>query len=103
MNHEWPGGVTCNNKVSFTVQFHLSAVFIKGVRKLNVAAGIEMNLGTVRQNKPDFLARSRNSLMRGYLVTFARHFSLKYVIDRKSTRLNSSHVASSYAVFCLNK
>src|SRR5207253_4107313 len=25
------------------------------------------------------------------------------VLDRKSTRLNSSHVASSYAVFCLNK
>src|SRR5207253_5803602 len=24
-------------------------------------------------------------------------------IDRKSTRLNSSHVATSYAVFCLNK
>src|SRR5690625_5788747 len=25
------------------------------------------------------------------------------VVDRKSTRLNSSHVASSYAVFCLKK
>src|SRR5690625_5512420 len=25
------------------------------------------------------------------------------IIDRKSTRLNSSHVASSYAVFCLKK
>src|SRR5207253_9900398 len=25
------------------------------------------------------------------------------VLDRKSTRLNSSHVAISYAVFCLNK
>src|SRR5699024_12878819 len=25
------------------------------------------------------------------------------VIDRKSTRLNSSHVSISYAVFCLNK
>src|SRR5207253_9331949 len=24
-----------------------------------------------------------------------------YVVDRKSTRLNSSHVAISYAVFCL--
>src|SRR5690625_6612111 len=24
-------------------------------------------------------------------------------LDRKSTRLNSSHVAISYAVFCLNK
>src|SRR5439155_7891289 len=25
------------------------------------------------------------------------------LVDRKSTRLNSSHVAISYAVFCLNK
>src|SRR5207253_8291168 len=28
---------------------------------------------------------------------------LTYVRDRKSTRLNSSHVAISYAVFCLKK
>src|SRR5690606_41894534 len=27
----------------------------------------------------------------------------KFYRDRKSTRLNSSHVKSSYAVFCLNK
>src|SRR5207253_10806794 len=27
----------------------------------------------------------------------------KILIDRKSTRLNSSHVAISYAVFCLKK
>src|SRR5690625_6648579 len=26
-----------------------------------------------------------------------------YQVDRKSTRLNSSHVAISYAVFCLKK
>src|SRR5690625_6044348 len=26
-----------------------------------------------------------------------------FPVDRKSTRLNSSHVASSYAVFCLKK
>src|SRR5690625_6280635 len=35
------------------------------------------------------------------------HFKLDYdldeLIDRKSTRLNSSHVAISYAVFCLKK
>src|SRR5436309_11930006 len=29
--------------------------------------------------------------------------SLQHVEDRKSTRLNSSHVKSSYAVFCLKK
>src|SRR5690625_5722273 len=35
-----------------------------------------------------------------------QHFDSKetlYVEDRKSTRLNSSHVAISYAVFCLKK
>src|SRR5690625_6903798 len=32
------------------------------------------------------------------------HISLaQQIIDRKSTRLNSSHVAISYAVFCLKK
>src|SRR6266702_877207 len=29
--------------------------------------------------------------------------SFKWFLDRKSTRLNSSHVAISYAVFCLKK
>src|SRR5699024_12864178 len=32
----------------------------------------------------------------------SRH-STPYIIDRKSTRLNSSHVSISYAVFCLKK
>src|SRR5699024_11041425 len=30
-------------------------------------------------------------------------FSHKRLLDRKSTRLNSSHVSISYAVFCLKK
>src|SRR5690625_6427748 len=29
------------------------------------------------------------------------HEEQTHLVDRKSTRLNSSHVASSYAVFCL--
>src|SRR5690625_7858365 len=29
--------------------------------------------------------------------------SIAQIVDRKSTRLNSSHVAISYAVFCLKK
>src|SRR5699024_12219002 len=31
------------------------------------------------------------------------NFALNYGGDRKSTRLNSSHVSISYAVFCLKK
>src|SRR5690606_40506917 len=42
------------------------------------------------------------------LVFYSSSLSNKYVkgfynIDRKSTRLNSSHVKISYAVFCLKK
>src|SRR5207253_11392471 len=41
------------------------------------------------------------SIERG--VAFFGRDNLKYYADRKSTRLNSSHVANSYAVFCLKK
>src|SRR5437870_9258457 len=36
-------------------------------------------------------------------VRIGDHDSQRSVLDRKSTRLNSSHVAISYAVFCLKK
>src|SRR5690625_6461970 len=44
-----------------------------------------------------------------FLYSFARlasggfHIGHTVAQDRKSTRLNSSHVATSYAVFCLKK
>src|ERR1039457_6185773 len=34
-------------------------------------------------------------------LTTARSSPISYVPDRKSTRLNSSHLVISYAVFCL--
>src|SRR5690625_5726282 len=36
-------------------------------------------------------------------VLVEKHLISPYLADRKSTRLNSSHVAISYAVFCLKK
>src|SRR5690606_40329580 len=41
------------------------------------------------------------SLASGLLVIYAMGYNLNQ--DRKSTRLNSSHVKISYAVFCLTK
>src|SRR5699024_11372549 len=37
------------------------------------------------------------------LQIFQKLFNLLFILDRKSTRLNSSHVSISYAVFCLKK
>src|SRR5690349_22564800 len=43
-------------------------------------------------------------LLRMYARWGERHgYQLEMVEDRKSTRLNSSHVEISYAVFCLKK
>src|SRR5439155_15567548 len=39
----------------------------------------------------------------GDILVFAQKIVSKAEGDRKSTRLNSSHVAISYAVFCLKK
>src|SRR5690349_24074511 len=39
----------------------------------------------------------------GLGVEHDQDFFHRFVVDRKSTRLNSSHVEISYAVFCLKK
>src|SRR5690625_6540205 len=52
----------------------------------------EINVHYIRQHEPKGL---------GHAVWCARKFIGDE--DRKSTRLNSSHVAISYAVFCLKK
>src|SRR5437773_9566286 len=37
------------------------------------------------------------------IVSFLDTVGVEAVLDRKSTRLNSSHITISYAVFCLKK
>src|SRR5690242_21186895 len=53
--------------------------------------------------RPAFLTKNRpehNIAEAGYVVG---DVAGKTAIDRKSTRLNSSHMSISYAVFCLKK
>src|SRR5256885_9482944 len=45
-----------------------------------------------------------STFIRSRLTTWLPHLKLKALqADRKSTRLNSSHLVISYAVFCLKK
>src|SRR5207253_3440157 len=83
---------------------------------LKIATETARLLGRPRNFAPDEIAANANYLGEGYGILgppereaidlFAR---LEGVLldpvytDRKSTRLNSSHVAISYAVFCLKK
>src|SRR5690625_6534393 len=54
-----------------------------------------------------FLEDLRQALLAAKMVSYAQGYELMREaareLDRKSTRLNSSHVAISYAVFCLKK
>src|SRR5260221_7976155 len=68
--------------------------------------------GTARGEKPFFHCRGKArpfiSHLKNKLSTLpskpqTHHLSRGSFIDRKSTRLNSSHTVISYAVFCLKK
>src|SRR5690625_6278685 len=53
-------------------------------------------------NTPDGMTISIQPWEKGIIPEIEKAI-LKANLDRKSTRLNSSHVAISYAVFCLKK
>src|SRR5690554_5541302 len=48
------------------------------------------------------LYRNKESWWKSFYESYGG-LGMKYLSDRKSTRLNSSHVRISYAVFCLKK
>src|SRR5436190_13060062 len=58
--------------------------------------GADLALGEIEQ-------RDDRALLAAGRVALDIDFGLPGVLDRKSTRLNSSHTVISYAVFCLKK
>src|SRR5471030_3469455 len=58
---------------------------------------------TIEENQLVIRGRQQDDKARQYIHRgiAARHF--QRTLDRKSTRLNSSHLGISYAVFCLKK
>src|SRR5207253_6249573 len=58
--------------------------------------------GRARSYVPGYLALALTAIFTGPLPLL-NSSTLLMAEDRKSTRLNSSHVAISYAVFCLKK
>src|SRR5699024_11373645 len=62
------------------------------------ASGISSEGRLIRRRRPSFSKLAPWLTLRGPPTDGSRR-----VRDRKSTRLNSSHVSISYAVFCLKK
>src|SRR5690625_6300972 len=68
---------------------------------VKVMVALEEEGIVVRTKKDKYMKVTETNLVKGKLSMHKRGFG--FLRDRKSTRLNSSHVAISYAVFCLKK
>src|SRR5438034_8525792 len=81
--------------------------FVVGAKCHDVTAcHFEPQFPVVFSNLPKFLANHWNQNTVGIAlpgVKDLRFGSESFMVDRKSTRLNSSHTVISYAVFCLKK
>src|SRR5439155_7197590 len=72
----------------------------------------QLNIGSTLQFKPEMFRDATSNQPMGYDIDLVQQMAddlgaklnvVGHLLDRKSTRLNSSHVAISYAVFCLKK
>src|SRR5699024_12220837 len=64
----------------------------------------EASGGITLENLGDYRGTNVDYISLGFITHSAKALDISLeVSDRKSTRLNSSHVSISYAVFCLKK
>src|SRR5690625_5993078 len=69
---------------------------VKETDRIHAVVDVLSTLGVDIEEKPDgMIIHGKTTLTGGKIKSYSE--------DRKSTRLNSSHVAISYAVFCLKK
>src|SRR5699024_12835324 len=101
-------GAVCRGKAA-----HAAAAPHMGSNAADAAVISQVAVGLLRQQLPDdhrvglFVKEAgdvTNIIPETSVVDFeCRAFTMDDFQDRKSTRLNSSHVSISYAVCCLNK
>src|SRR5690554_7034458 len=92
------GAINYQNSLIYVVVFTLGSLFWVGLHHTyRNLAGLELHASG---SQPVFCGEEASL---GIALVSARREHQAIVLDRKSTRLNSSHVRISYAVFCLKK
>src|SRR5690625_7097823 len=92
--------LTTNNAYQYAVARNLLYEQSKTVELL---VSYEPNMHTLSKWWQQLFGESEGKNNQGIYPAFVNFPTDLHAIDRKSTRLNSSHVAISYAVFCLKK
>src|SRR5690349_22356055 len=73
------------------------------LRKQQVASKLGIEIPTGVTHEKEIIEYLNKQSHYRYTLLISRMQLLEDMLDRKSTRLNSSHVEISYAVFCLKK
>src|SRR5690625_5870520 len=84
------------------IDYSAGVFFIKRRQQANGCALANMLTLKHELRKACFIAVGANQQRNIKLLAAGKDLQ-RMIRDRKSTRLNSSHVATSYAVFCLRK
>src|SRR5699024_11425065 len=96
-----PSYLTCNSIPSISDMF---SQYIKGVwPSFKLTLGVSAVTGKYSLNSSTSPCQFFINIKLLQLDKFSVQHNLILELDRKSTRLNSSHVSISYAVFCLQK
>src|SRR5207249_11518855 len=69
----------------------------------SVGLNLQVASAVVNVDLPWNPAKLEQRIARAWRKNQTRSVTVVNLVDRKSTRLNSSHVSISYAVFCLKK
>src|SRR3712207_7767653 len=83
----------------YTLSLHDALPISQGGNATGSAVGVGRNQSELRMH----LEEARTALQNDNTEDALIHLDLALNVDRKSTRLNSSHANISYAVFCLKK
>src|SRR5690554_7139865 len=88
--------------------FYLLLKDFKNISRVDLALQPDLEFSAIEYQKIDFYLKELKAqkpiqYVLGATDFFGLQFKVNPNVDRKSTRLNSSHVRISYAVFCLKK
>src|SRR5699024_11972064 len=80
-----------------------SIITFSYTKELNSIYDMTFEVPVMTEDNENLYDRVSRASFVGFKETASRFQMYKITRDRKSTRLNSSHVSISYAVFCLKK
>src|SRR5205807_7194761 len=93
-------GRNLRDAVMLRDSFRLSSLACSGWPKQHNWSDVSHHLLCHRTGPNPLLSKSYWHILS---ILFSGKWSVQGILDRKSTRLNSSHLVISYAVFCLKK